>query len=121
VLSQQLHLEAQASELVDQAPGARLWIQALEVVFAEFVVGLATRDDVVDDHEQRMRERYDGLLVPTPIAIGDDPSDRPLPPRNLCVGPRHVWDSGGGVGARVAGHGSIGAGESRTADGGWQT
>src|SRR4249920_75430 len=60
-----MHLEAQASELVNQALGPGLWIQALEVVFAAFVVGLATRNDVLDDHEQRMRQRHDRLLVPT--------------------------------------------------------
>jgi hypothetical protein len=66
VLRLQHYLEAQASELVDQAPGARLWIQALEGVFSQFVIGLATCDDRVDDHEERMGERDDGLLVPTP-------------------------------------------------------
>jgi len=66
VESQQLHVEAQASELVDQALGARLRIQALEVVFAEVVVGLAARNDVIDDHAERRGQRDERLRVSTP-------------------------------------------------------
>jgi hypothetical protein len=66
LLSWQLHCEAQEPELVDQALGSRLWIEALEVVLAELLIGLATGDDMVDDHEQRMGERHNRLLVPPP-------------------------------------------------------
>src|SRR5262249_7760743 len=38
----------------------------LEVVFTEFLGGLASRDDVIDDHEQRMDQRHHGLPVPPP-------------------------------------------------------
>jgi hypothetical protein len=86
VLRLQLYREAQASELVDQALGARLWIQALEVVFAEFVVGLATRNDMVDDHEQRMRQRHNRFLVPTP---GSNTS--------VASGQSRVFGVGGGL------------------------
>jgi hypothetical protein len=56
--------------LTNQALGPCGRIVALEVVLADFLVGLAPRDDVINDHEQRMGQRHDRFLVPPP---GGDP------------------------------------------------
>lgn len=49
-----IDVEAQVRELSDEPPGTCLGIKPLEVVLAEFVVGLTAQDHVVDDYEQRM-------------------------------------------------------------------
>ena len=65
-MRRQLHLESQVRELVDQAFRTSGRIKALEVVRAEFRIGLAPRDNVVDDHEERMGQGYGRFLLSTP-------------------------------------------------------
>lgn len=59
MLRLQLHVEALVRELVDKAFRTCGGSETLEVVGAEFLIGLASRDNVVDDDEQRMGQRHD--------------------------------------------------------------
>ena len=56
---------AHAFELFDESPLVGALLLALDkVVAAEFVIWLPTLQDVVSDHEDGMRDRDDGFVVP---------------------------------------------------------
>jgi len=57
-------VKTQMAQLVDQTLGAHLWVQAVEIVFPQFTVRLATSNDVVRDLENGVRECNHRLFGP---------------------------------------------------------
>src|SRR6516164_285288 len=57
-------VKAQMAQLVDKTLGAPLWVQAVQIVFSQFTVRLATSNDVVSDLENGVRERNHRLFGP---------------------------------------------------------
>jgi hypothetical protein len=65
-VSLDVDVKAQVGQLVDEALRTRLGIEAVELVLAELMRGLAAGNDVVDDHQERMGERYRRFLGAPP-------------------------------------------------------
>jgi hypothetical protein len=58
--------KAKVCQLTDPTLGTLGRIIVVEVVFSEFLIGLAPGDDVIDDHEQRIGQCHDHFHVATP-------------------------------------------------------